>query len=133
MAEFAGLDLDRESIVNALITGAQATVYAADDESVNRYGIRQATLSGGGLLDDPNLLTIAGVALTRKKVPRMRPTMTVRNRLPSQLQRECNEVIAVNYPRALLAGARFNIQSFATRVVLAGNLWETVYQLEEQP
>jgi hypothetical protein len=59
--------------------------------------------------------------------------LDVKNRFPSQLQREVADLITVTCTRLGITSVEYSIQSLSTSITDGGSVWTTTYQLEENP
>jgi hypothetical protein len=137
VADMAAADIDRAAIVNiaAIPYWSGATEYYTDQTSIGTYGLRPGTLGaafmGGTSAAAKDVADVVGPAyVARYKDPRARPTITVVNRFPSQLQRELDDLVTVNLARLRIAGGKYLIVSLTT-VVRPGGYWQTTYTVEE--
>ena len=135
MMDFTTADIDRESIINVVpITHSGGTEYYSDYTSVTTYGPRPGTaINGATFYENTTLPESVGAAMVaRYKVPRARPTMTLRNYFDQQLWLELDDLITVTNTRLRVSGGRYLIAGLTTNVTGGGAIWTTDYQLEEQ-
>ncbi len=127
-------EIDRAQIINIQpVTSASGTDYYSDQTSINTYGLRPGNgISGGSFFPNRTIPDLVGAALlTNYSAPRARPSMTVVNRFPSQLQRDLDDLVTVTYARLGITAREYLILRAETRVSAGRNLWTTVYGLEE--
>ena len=127
-------ELDRQAIVNAIAISAQTgtETYTAQS-SVDQYGYRPGPSIGGGAFfsDQAVPALIAAAYLSRFSQPIRRPTFTVENRWPSQLQRDVNDMVTLTVAAWLVWNLFGNIARLTTTVDQAGQHWKTEYTSEE--
>lgn len=132
--DLSGTDVDRGTIINTVgITFSGPEVqYYSDSDSVNTYGVRSGSLvQGEEFFPDQTVPEEVGAAiLIRYSVPRARPTLIIRNRFPTQLTLELDDLITVVLDRLGINGD-YLVQTITTTVTEAGMWWETEYVLEE--
>jgi hypothetical protein len=135
LADMSSAEIDRASIVNVVsVSRAGGTSYYGDPDSNAKYGPRPGgSIQGSDLLSEATANLVGPALVARYKDPRARPQITVVNRFPSQLVRELDDLVTVNFSRLSISGGEYLIQSVTTSVSQGGNWWETVYQLEEAP
>jgi hypothetical protein len=133
LADMTAAEIDRASIINIVpVQWSSATVWYTDPTSMTKYGPRPSQAVGGGYGDSATVAASIGAAvLARYKDPRARPRITVVNRFPSQLQRELDDLVTVNFARLGISGGKYLILGITTSISQNGNWWETAYQLEE--
>ncbi len=128
-------ELDRQAILNAIAitTTAGPAEYYPSEASVEQYGYRPASaLSGNPFFANYTVPALVGAALaSRVAQPIRRPTFTVENRWPSQLQRDVNDMVFLTVAAWLLWNLYGNIARLTTTVDSSGQHWKTEYQLEE--
>jgi hypothetical protein len=115
-------------------------VVAVDSNTarMRRLGIKVAEI-GGALVNAPVPYTdpdetaqdLADRYLAAHCTGRYAPRVTVHNRFPSQVARQIGDVVALNYQRARIYGARYSIQFQDIRVASGALDWTTVWTLEE--
>lgn len=153
----AGFEMDRQAIRHAVIVEYDASsvmpadgtsttltgvLYAENAASIGRYGLVTGlssttyTVNGSTWLNGPagtdsTAQDIADLLITRYKVPRTRPKMTVVDHWPEQMERVTDDLLAVTYLRAGIVGVRYLLLSEALTVSESGTRWESEYQLEE--
>ncbi|HSW43191.1 MAG TPA: hypothetical protein VLM76_11840, partial [Patescibacteria group bacterium] len=124
-----GVDLDRESIVNMV---PAIRDYATDLPSIARHGLRPRWLANAQFhASEAGALEVAQALVDRYADGALRPHLTRRNMIPSQLARDLGDVLTIESAKTGLAPARYSIQTLTSSV--KGNLWETKYDLEEHP
>ena len=137
LAGMSSAEIDRASIVNILPVvyspNPPTTEYYSDAASVARYGPSPGSaLAGSAFYSTRATPDIVGPALVaRYKDPRARPVMTVVNRFPSQLQRELDDLVTVNFARLRIQSGKYLILRITTLLTDGGTIWTTAYALEE--
>lgn len=134
VADMSIADIDRISISNNVaVTSFTGTEFYGDAASAAAYGDRPgAAINGSLYFPDSTIPDVIGPALVaRYRIPRARPKITVENRWPSQLQRELNDLITVNFARLRISGGRYVILRIDSKVSDSGQRWTTSYILEE--
>jgi Concanavalin A-like lectin/glucanases superfamily len=132
--DMTSAEIDRASIVNIVpITKATGVDYYVDQTNVETYGERPTGAIGGYAfgISDSVADAIGGALLARYKDPRARPQIKVVNRFPSQLQRELDDLVTVNFARLGISGGSYLILRLDSAIGSAGNEWTTTYQLED--
>lgn len=129
------------TVTSLVISGRLATVptnviseLSEDTASITTYGqfigseVRSEWLSNRAAAKG-----LADYTIWRYKDPRAKPSMTVVNRFPSQLQREVADILTLTASAVSISGVRYYIRSFETAISGSGARWDTTYQLEEAP
>ena len=136
------LDIDRASIINVVpVTYNGGTEYYGDEDSVGSgtgpgYGPRPtSTVGGAAYFPDRTIPDSLGPALVaRNAIPRARPTLTLVNLWPDQLERELNDVITVSVTRYLIGTSdEWVIVREDLDIEDAGLRWTTTWALEAYP
>ncbi len=126
-------EIDRQALVNIIqITANTGAEWYPDGTSITEYGYHPATALSAPLFygDQTIPALVAAAYLSRYSQPVRRPTITVENRFPSQLQRDVNDAVWLTIaPWTLSMFA--NVARLTTTVDASGQHWKTEYQLEE--
>jgi len=140
ITDFSAADIDRASIVNVVpVTHSLGTNYYSDEDSVGGptgkgYGPRPTGAIGNANFLSSATADIIGPALVaRFKDVRARPAMTVANRFLSQLQRQLDDLVTVNFARLRIYSGKYLVLRARTTLLDGGTIWNTVYDLEEFP
>jgi hypothetical protein len=129
-----GWDSDRGMGVNSATVGYgwwSATKSAADTTSIVTHGLREASTAGSFWIDATDAQAYADWMVANLVVGRLRPTLTVTNRFPSQLQRDVGDTVTLNFARLGISAVTFRIAKVSTTVTEGGRRWETRWLVEE--
>lgn len=128
-------DIDRDAIHNVVrLTSTDFEVVRSNAASLARYKTRLKEVRGGGLYAETTTPAAVGdYYLTRDQETRLRPTVTMVNKWPAQLERNPEDLIQLTFGRLGIYNRRFVIASIRVRVSRGGALWETTWALEEFP
>lgn len=126
-------EIDRQALINTTKAVTQGFDYISDENSVARFGQRPGPDIGGGTISagPTDVAAIAAAVNTRYRDPIRRPTFTVENRWPSQLQREVGDAVWIVIDPWLIRSLFGTIARLTTTISQAGQHWKTDYQLEE--
>lgn len=130
IADMAAAEIDRAQLVNIVYVGGY---YYSDETSVNAFGPRPGASVNWAYYGTTVPPLVGAAVLARYAQPRARPTITVVNRFPSQLARELDDLVTVNFARLGIVAGKYLIAAITTTISQNGNWWETVYTLEESP
>jgi hypothetical protein len=135
LVDMTAAEIDRAAVVNIVTVNWNLGTETYGDASAGSYGPREGTtIDLSGLTSYRTIADVVGPALvSRYADPRARPTITVVNRFPSQLQRRLDDMVTVNFARLGIRGGKYLILGVATKVTESGQHWETKFQLEEYP
>lgn len=129
-----GTTVSALSVTGRLVDQVSATATSTDATSTAAYG----TMAGSDL--DSTLIAgtsegqgLADWIVYRYKDPRAKPSMTLQNRFPTQLQREIGDRITLSSVLESTSAREYFIRSLATTISTDGFTWQTTYELEEAP
>jgi hypothetical protein len=104
--------------------------YASDNASIVAFGLAKRSVSGGWFIDGTGAQDYADWLVAEYPTPRIRPTLTVTNRFPSQLQRDVGDTVTLNFARLGISSVQHRILKVSTSVTEGGRRWETQWLLE---
>jgi hypothetical protein len=112
------------------ITGEAAAVYGEGFEQTGT-GSKRAELSSDFIEKRATAKGLADYIIARYGTEKPRPSLTITNRMPSQVTRDVSDTVSVNFGLLSIVANRYQIRSLATVVTQSALQWDTTWSLEE--